>query len=270
MNRKRVILAVLLAVLALCLVYAYREMPRLEQAPPRESVARTKPAGRTDARSAAEAAGRIRFAMADEEPKPFDGATRDIFRFGRLPRHTGDTAGKPSAPPLIEAEPETPSPDLIPFAVVQEELSKFTFLGFLEKAGEKTVFLSSGGSLFVAKRNETFGLQGEFTVEAIDGNLLKVRRANHENLIEIPLMEKQKLAATVSAPARLAPLGGPTGAMPLRTFAPRPRPAQPFDGTAAEVSEPVVEEENNPPELQESQPPAEGEAIEGEVNGKKQ
>ena len=44
MNRKLMILAALLGVLALCLIYAYLATPRLEKAPPRSDSKRTRQA----------------------------------------------------------------------------------------------------------------------------------------------------------------------------------------------------------------------------------
>lgn len=266
MNRKRVLLIVLLALLVLCIGYAYLTMPRLEKAPPRVASERGKPVtSRTVSRSA-DAESRIHLARA--EPLKFNGAERDIFRFKQRYQPTVSANPHQASAPVVA--PADSVPEVVSFATVQAELSRFTFIGFMDKAGVKSVFLTSGGTLFIAKRGEAFGVDQEFLVAAIDGNLLKVKRSGLDSLVEIPLIEKQKLAASVSAPARLAPLGGQEGALPLRSFTPRSRAGTPPETPGTDSYEPVAQEENIPTEQQEQTPPAEGTVIEGEGNGKKQ
>jgi len=266
MNRKRVLLFALLALLVLSIVYAYLTMPRLEKAPPRVASERGKPAASSAVSRSANADSRIRFAEA--ESLKFNGAKRDIFRFKQ--RYQSPVFVSPAKAAVPVVTPAGPAPEAVSFATVQAELSRFTFIGFLDKAGEKSVFLTSGGTLFIAKRGEAFGLDREFLVAAIDGNLLKVKRSGLDSLVEIPLIEKQKLSASVSAPARLAPLGGQEGALSPRSFTPRSRAGKPPVAEGTENYEPVVPEESIPTEQQEQTPPAEGTVIEGEGNGKKQ
>ena len=207
MNRKRVILGALLGVLAICVVYAYLATPRLEKAPPRAADQRKQPANEKSPEvDEKESRGRIDFAYLTLEPQEFTGAQRDIFRFGRRP-----LVKTAPPPPIVQKEAPKPAimPKVVPVEVVRKSLSQFTFLGFLEKAGEKTVFLSSGGNLFLAKQGEHFGAGQEFLVEQIDDKLLKVRHAGREGLIEVPLIEKQKLNAAVSAPVSVSRGGAP-------------------------------------------------------------
>ena len=201
MNRKRVILGALLGVLAICVVYAYLATPRLEKAPPRAADQRKQPAEKSPEVDEKESRGRIDFAYLTLEPQEFTGAQRDIFRFGRRP-----LVKTAPPPPIVQKEAPKPviMPKVVPVEVVQKSLSQFTFLGFLEKGGEKTVFLSSSGDLFLVKQGERFGVGQEFMVEQIDDKLLKVRHAGREGLIEVPLIEKQKLNAAVSAPVRVS------------------------------------------------------------------
>ena len=90
------------------------------------------------------------------------------------------------------------------------------------------MFLSSGGYLFLVKKGERFGAGQEFLVEQIDDELLKVRHAGRDGLIEIPLIEQQKLYAAVSAPVSVSRPGGP--ARPLvnaRALRSQPRTERP-------------------------------------------
>ncbi len=269
MNRKRVILAALLGVLVLCLLYAYVATPRLEKAPPRTSSQRTQPDTRTTKTlKAGDKPERINFDFLTAEPEDFPGAKRDIFRFFQTrPVRVAAPVTVIETPVVTPVIPEKP---VVPFEVVQQSLSKFTFLGFLEKAGEKTVFLSSGGSLFLAKRGEKFGADQEFLVTNIDGNLLKVRHAGREGLIEIPLIEQQKLSASVSSPAKMPPAAGIPSQPGKRSFMPKPRVLQPAVPSESEEPFPEIIEEKAPEEGQESEPPVEGDVLEGETNGSNQ
>lgn len=268
MNRKRVILAALLGVLALCILYAYFATPRLEKAPPRAASNKDRSVPRVTgvARTAAEKT-RINFDFLTVEPQEFSGAKRDIFRYARK---------RPVAAPIVEEVFETENmateeEPQVPVVVVNHALSQFTFLGFLEKVGEKTVFLSSGGNLFLVKRGERFGEDEEFLVEDIVDNTLQVRHTGRDELIEVPLIEQQKLSASASSPARIEPAAPLPGQQRARPFTPRrimQRPEIPRD---SEETFPEMIEENDPEtEGQELEPPVEGDGLEGEVNGPNQ
>lgn len=267
MNRKRVILAALLGVLAVCFVYAYVATPRLEKAPPRTASQRVrpdvKPTGNPASNGGTE---RINFSFLTVEPQPFAGAKRDIFRFEQRRPVRAETpvaiVKAPVSAPVVAVR-QVPPPE-----VVQDALGKFTFLGFLEKAGEKTVFLSSAGRVFLVKRGESFGLNQEFLVADIAGNLLQVRHAGRDELVEIQLVERQKLNASTSSPARMSSDVGVSNRPGARTVSPRQRSIRPAASQDGEESVPEMNEENGPGNEQESEQPAESDVLEGEVNGK--
>ena len=269
MNRKHTILAALLGVLVLCMLYAYLATPRLEKAPPRSASKRTRSAvaKSPDKLQSKVSQDRIDFTFMEAEEQEFQGATRDVFRFvQRRPEPTAVVVEEPEVqapPPVVIEEP------MVPIEVVQQTLAQFTFLGFLDKGGEKTVFLSSEGSLFLAKRGEQFGLDMEFTVEDISGDLLLVRPEGRDFLIDIPLIEQQKLQASVSAPAHL-PSQKMISQPKARAFNPKRRMLRPAAPQGSEEDFPGTIEENDPEEEQGSEPPVEGDVLEGEVNGSNQ
>lgn len=250
MNRKRVILGALLGVLVICLVYAYLATPRLEKAPPRAASLRTQPANQGFPEGGEkETHDRIDFAYQTEEPQEFTGSQRDIFRFGqRRPVETASTTR------VVKREVPEPVvlPEVVPVEVIKKSLSQFTFLGFLEKAGEKTVFLSSGGNLFLVKQGEHFGVGQEFLVVQIDDKLLKVRHTGREGLIEVRLFEKQKL--NMARP--VARQGGQDFQNNSNSW-----PASQRRG---------LRKIYNPGAAQELENPVDENATEGEVNGKNQ
>jgi len=276
MNRKRVILAGLLGALALSLIYAYLATPRLEKAPPRSTGEPTLASVETTGEPGSEnAPERIDFDFMVSKPQEFPGAERDIFRYvNRRPVR--------AEPPVTIAPPPVPipvaPPPVVPLAVVQKELSQFTFLGFLEKAGEKIVFLSSSGNLFLASQGESFGVNREFKVADIDDKLLKVSRAGRDDLMEIPLIEKQQLTASVRAPSPGIATPGRstfsrTQSLPRRRIL-RPEVPQMGEQTIPEEQAfpdeqaiPGMNDENNP-EGQDGEPaaPIQGDATEGDVN----
>jgi hypothetical protein len=163
-----------------------------------------------------------------------------------------------------------PDPPVVAFETVQQSLGEFTFLGFLEKAGEKTVFLSSGGNLFLVKRGETFGADLEFQVDSIDGNLLRVRHAGRDGLVEIPLVDQQKLNASASAPAHIEPAAKAPGQTDQRTFTPKRRMLRPAAPQETENPFQKTLETNSPEEEQKDEFPAAGDALEEKVNGTNQ
>jgi hypothetical protein len=263
------ILAALLGVLALCMLYAYLATPRLEKAPPRSASKRTRSAvaKAPDKLQSKVSQDRIDFTFLKVEGQEFPGAKRDVFRFvQRRPQPTAFVIKEPeiqAPPPVVIEEP------MVPIEVVQQTLAQFTFLGFLDKGGEKTVFLSSEGSLFLAKRGERFGLDLVFTVEDISDDLLQVRTEGRDFLIDIPLIEQQKLQASVSAPAHL-PSQKMISQPKARAFNPKRRMLRPAAPQGSEEDFPGTIEENDPEEEQGSEPPVEGDVLEGEVNGSNQ
>lgn len=267
MKRKPVMLAILLAVLALALVYAYVATPRLEKAPVVGNRARVADVARTAAKATVTTApGRINFDFLSYEPQEFPGAKRDIFHFARSrPVMTKPSVvAAPVAKAAVEKAPEPePLPVPVPVRVVQKSLGNFTFVGFLEKAGSKTVFLTRAKDIFLVKKGDSFD---RFTIEAIGDHSFTVRHPDWDGTLEVPLIEKQRLNASVSAPARRPPTPdvstpavpsvAPAGRRMTRSTMPRAR----------EEFIPDVNEENNPVEEQEPELPVEGDVLEGEVN----
>ena len=116
----------------------------------------TKPADNED---------RIDFSYLDQERINFGGAERDIFNFGR--ERVRVVAPEPEVEEPVEVQPpvvETVTVQPPPMEVVNRALSQFTFVGFLEKGGEKTVFLSSSGEMFLVKSGERFGVITSYSI----------------------------------------------------------------------------------------------------------
>ncbi|MBW2520161.1 MAG: hypothetical protein JRD88_07405 [Deltaproteobacteria bacterium] len=203
MKRKHIILTVLLGLLLLCVVYAYFATPSLEKAPPRKVKEQTAVMKDTVPKSAEVETSELRsISLQHSEAEPFPGAKRDIFQFKarQVKKPLAKVASKPAEKPVIVEPPKPVAPT--PFEVVQKSLARFTFLGFLDRDGEKTVFLSSGGELFVVKSGERFGSSQEFLITSIEDKSLIVKNKFDDRILEVPLIENQTLKPSVSAPAR--------------------------------------------------------------------
>lgn len=202
MNRKHLILIILLAGLVLSLGYAWWAMPRQQ----RIAEGGTNGTASTEtgqARKAQDNLPHIRFELLGDEPAPFPGAARDIFSFYVKPV---ETAPAPPAPPPPPPRPTVSAPEPPPRPVVQKPLPSFNFLGFLEIDQEKIVFLSSGEEIYLVREGDRFGRQEEFEAADISGNVLTVNQSGRASPVKVYLVEKEKPDASVSAPARLSPL----------------------------------------------------------------
>lgn len=216
MNRKRLLLVVLVGILALSVVYAFLATPRQQKSPPQSAA--KKPTSLDLRKPEPSRPSRVHLDALVQQETDFPGARRDIFRFRPRP------APRPQPPPVVpevpnEPEPvvaETPTPVMpTPAQVTEKELARFTFLGFLAKGGERTVFLSSGGELFLVKPGERFGKEMEFLVTGIKEQILSVQRIGQQGITQIPLVENEALRPSVSAPARRESIDLPELSQPV-------------------------------------------------------
>jgi hypothetical protein len=198
MNRKRLVLAALLALLVLSIAYAFWAMPRQEQAPPRpaapRSPAKAKPPGKVSqpaakatplGKASQPAANRLHLGLLAQTPQPFPGSGRDIFRFhgGGAPEALVDVA-----PPVEEAPPPPPSPPPTPEELLRQALSSYRVLGFLEKGGVRSLFVSDGKDVLVIKSGERFGSRGNFIASEITATELVVAQKSDRSVtVRLPL-----------------------------------------------------------------------------------
>lgn len=202
MNRKRLLLAALVGLLLLSLVYAFWAMPRQEKAPPRTETPRPVAKKPVVGKKEPPPADRLHLGLLAQTPQPFAEAGRDIFRFrgGWAP---AVEAPEMAAPPVEVAPPPPPPPPPTPEQILREKVAGFTFLGFLDKGGVKTVFLSSAGELFLVKAGERFGKSQDLLAQEINATELVVRAAEGPETVRVKLVEKEALK-----PAMMSSGGG--------------------------------------------------------------
>ena len=202
MNRKKLVLCLLLLVLAGSITYSVLHSPKEERvANLKYRPGSTAPAPRKGAAVPARNAVRdseVHLALLDRALPRFSGYRRNIFSpifreevklppFKPLPPPPKPVAAPPTSPPPVPAPPAPPTEDQLAAA----EMAKFTFLGFLKKDGAKTVFLSSNNEIFLAKKGTMLGLKYQVSDLTDDAITIKSTAGGRE--LVIPLVENKAL-----------------------------------------------------------------------------
>lgn len=257
-NRKKLILFPLLGVLAILMGRAvFRDSQPEPQA---TAPAAARPAPRPVAQGTPAPPGDnegVRLDLLNREREPYQGTRHDLF----APLFTVTTKpAKPSMPavppppplPRIPALPPLPAPPPLPGTpspamAAQQELARFTYLGFLEKRGAKSIFLSSGDEIFVVKQGDRFGRGRQFQVAQLTPDRLVVRQESDPRPITIPLVEQAPLTPSGG---RFG--GGRVGASPSFPGGMQGGEAPPAPEGDFVPEEPPVEE---PPPAEETQNP---------------
>ncbi len=72
-----------------------------------------------------------------------------------------------------------------------EEMSRFTFLGFLQKENRKIIFLSRDREIFLVKKGDK--LAGKYDVASITDDALTIKLAETGEQLVVPLQENRAL-----------------------------------------------------------------------------
>jgi len=269
MNRQRQLLAVLVAVLAASLLYAFLSMPRQEKAPPRTASpqpsavktvksAKTVPPGKS-AKPVKVSGDRLLLELLDREPMKFPGAGRDIFRMAG-----GPVVAEVEPEEIVPPPPPPPKPPPTPEELLRGAVTEVTFLGFLEKRGVRTVFLSSGEDVYLVKSGERFGKNKELIAREITAKQLVVGWVDGPETVTVQLLENEKLqpatigGASPGTGSAASSFGAPN---PFGITSPRPAGAVPRRLLVPQRSSvekpPQAVEEPPPMEALPEEPPAE-------------
>lgn len=200
MNRQRLILFILLAVLALSIGYSFWRMPRQEKAPAGTAV-HPQPVTKTSTRQKGEkgAVPQDKFVRLDllECPKAgFTGFRKDIFKpifrdESKVPQPP-PMLPKPVPPPLPPRQVVVPPPvaSIEPPPVVRD-MARFTFLGYLKKDNKKTVFLTKEKQILLVHQGDK--IEGKYEVTSVTDTALSIRVLGDGSEIVIPLVENKPL-----------------------------------------------------------------------------
>ncbi|HTP64010.1 MAG TPA: hypothetical protein VMJ66_01370 [Geobacteraceae bacterium] len=192
MDRRKLILAVVLVIFAGAVVYAFLHQP------PRRTVDKLKYTTGMKAEVPRNVPGapddkRLHLDLLDREMPRFSGFKRNIFR----PIFSGDmklallprTPAKPQLP--VPPPPAPPPPPPTPAQQAMEDVGHFTFLGFLQKENRKIIFLTRDNEIFLVKKGDK--LAGKYDVSSITDEALTINLAGTGEQIVIPLMENRAL-----------------------------------------------------------------------------
>lgn len=246
MKRKRLLLWILLGILGLSLTYCYWAFPRqrrISQAGPAPVVG-GQGANRGPVRQPAAVAEDTRLhleLLKGAEGGSIPGYKRNIFGSVEPPPPPPPPAPKVAAPP---AGPPTPPPVATP---VQQELAHFNFLGYLEKDGKKTVFLSRDQNLFLVHQGSRFGARQEFTVTELTPEKLVIQTDNDSRQIVVPLVENQPLIPSFRPGGTETRGGSLSPTLPRGSFTAPQRPGVLPPGTPATGRNPARPDLGSPP-----------------------
>lgn len=191
MNRKKLLLSVLIVALALSVVYSFWKMPRQKTvqtltitpgvAAKAKKVVQKPPSGNTA----------VRLDLLDRQSEAFSGFRRNIF--GQVSRE------KKTRPPKRRAAIVTPAPLPSPPPMpqppqIQTDMAQYTFLGFLKKDNRQTIFLTGNNEIFLVKKGDT--IAGRYRVANITDEMLSIRTADNGDEFIIPLIENRPLTVT--------------------------------------------------------------------------
>ncbi len=248
MSRQRLILTLVVGLLLLALGYAYWATPR-QQKVAAKGASRSAPGEEGQAPVATKASrGILRLDLLEREKEDFPGSKRDLFSL-RKPAPPPPPMPPPMQMPVRPVLPPAP-PMNQEAGSVARALGQFTFLGFLQKDGAKTLFLSSQGEIFVVKKGNAFGKQKEFVITEVNPDTLTIRQANGPGSMTVSLVEQRPLTP-VPGPPQPARIPRP-GFQPM-TIQPLPEDLarQAAEGGVVETAAP--EAEQAPEEVEEEQ-----------------
>ncbi|MDD2365240.1 MAG: type II secretion system protein PulP [Desulfuromonadaceae bacterium] len=196
MNRKRLILFVLLVVLAGTVLWSYISIPRYKTVNDLPSVTTKKSVkkSKTEVVSSPEETDdgtRLKIDMLTKKPVEFKGYRRNIFKslFAEEQKQPEKKTVQ-AKPAVVKREP---SAAVLPIVVQPEAapLARFTFLGFLKKGSVKTVFLAKDKDILLVKKGDKVALRYEAT-EISDKSLTLTVTDTGDEII-IPLVENKPL-----------------------------------------------------------------------------
>lgn len=206
MNRQRLLLFVLVIIFAVAAVWSYTAVPRqktisvLTNAPGQVA----KPASKAPVASKRKAYdGRIlNMALLEQEQSGFKGYRRNIFKpifvdEQKLLRQKAAAFKPPQLPP-VQAQKAVP---VVPATIVATEpeaatLARFTFLGFLRKDAERTIFLAKDKDIILVKKGDK--VAGRYEASSITDQALTLLVTDTGDQIVIPLLENRPLGAAKS------------------------------------------------------------------------
>lgn len=197
MNRQKALLSILVLIFAVTCIVSYLRMPEQKTIPALKFLPGTTAAPKKESTQQTPQDVNLRLDLLERKTGGFTGYRRNIFKpifheevkIVRLPPPPPppkrQTPPPLSIPPVSVSKPPEPTP-------IQRDMAAFTFLGFLKKGDNKTIFLSRNKEIFLARKGDR--LSGKYDVTAITDEALVITSIDGGEII-IPLVENKPLAA---------------------------------------------------------------------------
>ncbi|GAM10650.1 hypothetical protein OR1_02939 [Geobacter sp. OR-1] len=201
MSRQKALLALLLALFGVTVVISYFRMPRQKSVATLKYIPGAVAAPRSKNVAQIPEESRLRLDLLENTQAHFTGYKRNIFKPLFHEEQRGLPLPPPPPPPKRQAAlPPTPPKSSLPTSApqvaeptpVQRDMATFTFLGFLKKGSNKTIFLSRNKEIFLAHKGDH--LAGKYEVTTITDEALVITSTDGAEII-IPLVENRPLAA---------------------------------------------------------------------------
>ena len=204
MNRQRLILFILAIILALAVIWSYSAIPRSKTVTAVKSTPgqQVKSAATTPKAPSADAFDSrvLKLGLLDQERSNFKGYRRNIFKpifvdELNLLKQKAVAVKPPQLPPppppppqkIVPAEPVVAKPEAAP-------LARFTFLGFLKKDAQRTIFLAKDKDIILVKKGDK--IAGRYEASSITDQALTLLAVDTGDEIVIPLLENRPLGAS--------------------------------------------------------------------------
>lgn len=203
MNRQKALLLVVLALFACSLIYSFLRMPRQKSVDKLTYVTGMKTSTIKTVVDNGPDSTKLRLDLLEQGSATGVSSKKNIFRafFSDEPRKKFVFPLPPPPPPPAEKTPPVEraveAPPQMPVVaeptILQREMAKFTFLGFLKKDNRKTIFLSSDKEIFLVKKGDK--IAGKYDVTSLTDENLTISSIQDGGEIIIPLVENMPLNA---------------------------------------------------------------------------
>lgn len=202
MNRQKALLLIVLGIFACSLVYSFIRMPRQKSIEKLTYVSGMKTSTVKSVEDNGSDSTKLRLDLLEKGSTAGVSSRKNIFRALFLDEPNKKLVFPlPSPPPpptekillperVVEAPPQ---PIVAEPTVLQREMAKFTFLGFLKKDNRKTIFLSSDKEIFLVKKGDK--IAGKYDVTSLTDENLTISSIQDGGEIIIPLVENMPLNA---------------------------------------------------------------------------
>lgn len=215
MNKQKLTLFVLLIIFAISLGWSFYAAPRqktvenLKYSNGQTAIEKRKPAvpaksSNSPTKAATNDERVLRVDLLEKSDSSFKGYKRNIFKpvfvDELLQMKQKTVAMKPPASTQKLAQQTVKPAQQPPIAVVakpeppRSALARFTFLGFLQKDGKKTIFLTRDKDIILVKNGERFS-GGRYEVRSLTDQALTIVVVENGEEIVVPLLENRPLIA---------------------------------------------------------------------------